>query len=117
MPLVQVWGVNQRFRRSASSASVRAPQIPSASTTSGWKTSSASPRQRAAELVEGPRHLTAGDPHAGLLAQHPHPGQVLAGERLLDPQHAVLAQALDHAARARRGRARARCRRPSATTG
>ena len=51
IPLVQVCGVNQRLRRSARSASVRAPEIPSASTTSGWNTSSASARARGA----GPR--------------------------------------------------------------
>ena len=42
MPLVQVWGVNQRFLASASSAIVRARSIPTASTTSGWWTSYAS---------------------------------------------------------------------------
>ncbi len=36
MPLVQVCGVNQRLRLSASSANVRVLDIPSASIASGW---------------------------------------------------------------------------------
>ncbi len=98
IPLVHVWGVNQRLRRSASSAIVRAPEIPSASTTSGWTTSSASCSSATAQLVKPLGHLAARDPHARHRAQRPHAGQVRARQRLLDPQHAVLVEPLDHPA-------------------
>ena len=49
------------------------------------------------ELLKGPRHLAPGDPdatHVGLPEQ-PHPRQITAGERLLDPQHRELVEAVE----------------------
>ena len=99
IPLVHVWGVNQRLRRSTTSASVRAPATPSDSTTSGWKTSSASTASAFQSSIERARHLAAGDPRADPRAQPAHPLEVGAGERLLDPQHAELVELRDHARR------------------
>ncbi len=57
--------------------------------------------QRAAQLVERSRHLAAGDPHPGGCSRSIRmPVQVVARQRLLDPQHPVLRAARSITARA-----------------
>ena len=50
--------------------------MPTASTTSGWTTSSAPAAERVEQLRRGAGHLTAGHPDPGLLPEHPHARQV-----------------------------------------
>ena len=61
--------------------------------------------EREPQVLERARHLTAADSHAGGGAQRTHALAIVAVQRLLDPQHAVLAQALHHAPRVRRAEA------------
>ena len=113
IPFVQVCGVNHRPASCARRATSAARVTPTASTASGWRTSSASPSRQREELPDRPGHLAARDADAA--SELAEPVEVVGRERLLEPENVELRELVRERRRPSPGRA-ARGRRPASAT-